>query len=514
MITALSLLSPLVAPTPALAASGYSLSGVAAGDGTTTSATAIKLTVRFTNNGKAVKKATALLQYRKGASWVTEKKVAIRSGKGSVKVKHAVGDRTYRFRVSGKATSASFTVHFVPAVFTLAGSGRGHGVGMSQYGAYQLARGGMSATKILEHYYTGAVVGTAVNNPRTIKVQVLGPPSDSRTTTKLSITTGGFTITNGDTTLATTASKKAIAIGVSGSRVTATVTLANGRVRTLSASRMQFRWSSAATVSVAGAHGTYRYGNLQVTVIGKRPNVVNELRMNTEYLYGIDEMPSSWGSAAGRGIEALKAQAIAARSYVITQALRWNPSAGGVDPSCDCQVFDDSRSQNFTGWRKAGGTGSADWRRAVDQTMPTGAVQVLRPSVTAAGEIAEAPYFASSGSYTAGGTPYSGTVSNTDAWGTAPLSYLSHVDDTDSVRAPGNPYRSWTSNLTQARVAKLFGIGPVRSLQVTERYPGGLVKALTATSAAGATRTISLTSEGWRTSLGLPGAWVSGITGR
>lgn len=45
----------------------------------------------------------------------------------------------------------------------LTGKGRelytGHGVGMSQYGAYGLAQNGWGATQILTHYYTGVVVG-------------------------------------------------------------------------------------------------------------------------------------------------------------------------------------------------------------------------------------------------------------------------------------------------------------------------------------------------------------------
>ena len=58
-------------------------------------------------------------------------------------------------------------------------------------------------------------------------------------------------------------------------------------------------------------------------------------------------------------------------------------------------------------------------------------------------------------------------------------------------------------------------IGRLRSLKVTERYAGGLVKLITATSVTGATSTLTpRTSEGWRIALGLPGAWVSGITGR
>ncbi len=41
------------------------------------------------------------------------------------------------------------------------GRGWGHGVGMSQWGAFGMASGGVDHTAILEHYYTGAVVGSA-----------------------------------------------------------------------------------------------------------------------------------------------------------------------------------------------------------------------------------------------------------------------------------------------------------------------------------------------------------------
>src|SRR5688572_17634039 len=43
---------------------------------------------------------------------------------------------------------------------TITGGGWGHGIGMSQYGAYGRALNGKSASQILEHYYTGADVGS------------------------------------------------------------------------------------------------------------------------------------------------------------------------------------------------------------------------------------------------------------------------------------------------------------------------------------------------------------------
>ena len=55
--------------------------------------------------------------------------------------------------------SACFTISFDGDEVTFSVAGYGHGVGMSQYGANVLAKGGMSYQEILEWYYTGAEVG-------------------------------------------------------------------------------------------------------------------------------------------------------------------------------------------------------------------------------------------------------------------------------------------------------------------------------------------------------------------
>lgn len=56
--------------------------------------------------------------------------------------------------------SPCFTVEADDGALTFHVTGYGHGVGMSQYGANALARQGMSAAEIVEHYYTGVSVGT------------------------------------------------------------------------------------------------------------------------------------------------------------------------------------------------------------------------------------------------------------------------------------------------------------------------------------------------------------------
>jgi stage II sporulation protein D len=56
----------------------------------------------------------------------------------------------------GRLRSTLFTVHRQGAVFVFAGSGRGHGVGMSQWGARVMAERGADYRAILERFYPGA----------------------------------------------------------------------------------------------------------------------------------------------------------------------------------------------------------------------------------------------------------------------------------------------------------------------------------------------------------------------
>ena len=50
--------------------------------------------------------------------------------------------------------------------FTIRGAGFGHGVGMSQYGAYGFALNGSAYRDILAHYYTGTAIGSVDGNQR------------------------------------------------------------------------------------------------------------------------------------------------------------------------------------------------------------------------------------------------------------------------------------------------------------------------------------------------------------
>ena len=66
-----------------------------------------------------------------------------------------------RLRSAFSLRSAAFTVAYDAEenAFVFTTHGYGHGVGMSQYGANILAKQGLSAEEIVQHYFSGAAVG-------------------------------------------------------------------------------------------------------------------------------------------------------------------------------------------------------------------------------------------------------------------------------------------------------------------------------------------------------------------
>ncbi|MDO8152696.1 SpoIID/LytB domain-containing protein [Isoptericola sp. b408] len=410
-------------------------------------------------------------------------------------------------------TEQSEAVSAAPDAFRLEGSGYGHGVGMPQFGAYQMAREGRTATGILKHYYTG--VGTPYRDvPGAIRVQVYGPDpygyegyGDTGVKTWVSIDSGSWRVRDGrgDTLVAG-----------SGATTLAIKATSTGKVKVWTrgaaywAKVVRIYWSGTryyrpagtpAVATVVGAHGAYRHGRLTTTVREGIPNLTNDVRLNTEYLYGIAEMPSSWGASGGE--RALRAQAITARSYALSQRTNKN--------LCRCHVVDDVRDQNFTGWKKenegTNGYYGTIWKTAVDRTSSsTMEGRVLEHD----GKPVAAHYFSSSGGRTA---------NSEDVWSSV-VPYERSVSDPYSLRAPGNSYSSWTRTLTQASASKLFGLPTVVSVEVTARWSSGQMRSITATNLHGTTSTISGKADQMRRWIGrattagnLPAAWITGIRG-
>lgn len=405
----------------------------------------------------------------------------------------------------------------VPSSFRIDGSGFGHGVGLAQYGAFAMAGGGSTAEQILEYYYPGAQLGTA-NNPWTdIAVQVFGSPGDARATT-VSLSKGEWRLrasAGATKDLATGGPSRKVALDVADGEVRARIKDGGTVVRTLVRPTLVLQWTgtrawptgSAGVAAVAGAHGRYRHGALTVTAIKGRVSVVNDVRINDEYLYGIDEMPSLWGSDAMGGATALQAQAVVARNYAII-AKTAHPEGLAA---CDCHLYDDTRSQHFTGWLKESGEAGGVWTAAVDATRQDAADQVWVVR-DADGNIAETPFFSRSGRVAGAGR---GTANNRDVFGTTQQSHLRHVADPYSFAGePDRKHLAWTDRLTQAQAQRIFGLDRVARILVVDRYSSGQVRTLKGVSPTGAAKRRTKTADGWRVALGVKGSWVEDLTPR
>lgn len=334
------------------------------------------------------------------------------------------------------------------------GAGFGHGVGMSQYGAWNMAMQGARHDAILRHYYRGTKLGRTPRSAATVRVLLAEP----RTVTFSGATRAGGTALRAGTRYSARIDGGSVAIAGGGRTV---------RV--------------AAPVRISGR------GPLQVGVLGRyrgalelRPaeddagavQVVNAVGLE-DYVRGVlaDEMPGSWA------IEALKAQAVAARTYAIAT----DKDGPGYDH------YADTRSQMYGGV-------------AAESARTDTAVAATRDRVVTYRGRPVATYFMAS----SGGR----TESAANAFGGDPQPWLVSVAD-PADRFAANPYRSWTRTFTLAEAERLLGDlvqGSLRAIDVTARGDSPRVLRARVVGTGGATATDGATL---RARLDLPDTWAS-----
>src|SRR5215204_1448567 len=193
------------------------------------------------------------------------------------------------------------------ADYVIDGRGFGHGVGMSQYGAYGYAlREGRDFGWILGHYYAGTSVGRVA----TARVRVL--LRDTRAP-KLCGATAVRDAAGRRVLLSDKRIYSFTALRADKLRVTDT-----SRGRTRARLRAPVRVTGGASVCVRGTaingvrNGSYRGAMRLHRDDGRSVLAVDDVGLES-YLQGVvaAEMPSSWAT------EALKAQAVVARSYAL-----------------------------------------------------------------------------------------------------------------------------------------------------------------------------------------------------
>jgi SpoIID/LytB domain protein len=357
-----------------------------------------------------------------------------------------------------------------PEDVPITGHGFGHGRGLSQWGAFGYAtQFGWTHQQILARYYSNA--GTAdIGNPQvTVRLLAL----DNR---PLSVTSGQAFVVDGRQLAAGTAAQ--ISRNADGTWQLTTRSSCTGPV-TGSAVIGQ---PTATTVAAPGNDVTrmltlcapearaYR-GALTVVWDGAL-HTVNRLPME-DYLRGVvpRESPASWGDAAGgAGINALRAQAVAARSFA--QAENRYPYAKTCD-STTCQVY--------------GGAG-LNGVRIEDARTDRAVADTSGDVMTLGGQVARTEFHSSSGGWTAGGT------------------FPAVLDEGDVA----SPYHNWAVTLTRSGIAAAFGVGPLQSITVLSRNglgaDGGRVLSVRVT---GTTRSVVVDGNTFRTALGLRSDWFT-----
>ena len=384
----------------------------------------------------------------------------------------------------------------VPATFAFQGSGYGHGVGMSQIGARAKALAGESATAILQYYYTGTIVET-VTDTQILRINLgnLLTSAKLRSDSKgadLQLFSGELGETETATPLLTFPSKTSLKLNLSDGLIAISTTRGSATKAITTGSSFTLRWSgtryqsgvpTVISLTTNGATKKYRHGQISLKVIrdktlGKRLAIINSVRLQDEYLWGIGEVPSSWPT------QALEAQAIASRTYAYAKSTK-------IRSACDCHLYATLSDQTFAGYSKESEPRFGEiWKAAVNRTAGSIITYEGRP-ITA--------YFSSS----SGGT----TETSEHAWGTA-TPYTVSVPDSASVDVALNPrFASWTREIPQAVVAQAFALPDVISLTVLSNNPAGSVALIQAISSDGSFAV--LRGETFRSLSKLPSAWFS-----
>jgi stage II sporulation protein D len=296
------------------------------------------------------------------------------------------------------------------------GHGFGHGVGMSQYGAYGYARNGKSYRFILAHYYSGTSVGNLAA-PRAVRVLIDVSGNDV-----------GFSGATGACGKRLDPNRAYEAHRAGGS-----VRLRSSSGRLLADCGRRLRAAGNGRVEISGA--PYR-GALEVVPTASDAgslNAVNAVPVD-QYVKGViaNESPSSWPMAA------LRAQAVAARSYALTSQVGGN----GFD------LYNDTRSQVYKGIASE----TLRTNDAADQTKG----EVVRYQ----GEIAQTFFSACSGGH---------TESVQNVFFGPPIPYLVGVPDPYDSYCP---LHSWKLHFSEAEIsARLSGYldGQLKQVVITKR---------------------------------------------
>lgn len=335
--------------------------------------------------------------------------------------------------------------------FVVTGHGFGHGVGLSQWGAYGFAKQGRAYREIATHYFKGTKVGTT-RGSRAVRV-LLGTRD------------GSVAFTRGKRACGTDLKPSRTYVA---SRRGGNVRLQTAGGRKLSGCGAKLVAKGAGPISIDG-EGRFR-GDLVAQVDGGVLYVVNQLGLD-DYIQGVlpNEMPASWP------LDALRAQALAARSYALA-----TEAGGGI-----FDQYDDTRSQVYGGL----GSETPETNRAVRKSR----LQVLRYQ----GDVIPAYFSSSSG----------GRTENVEFGfpGATPQPYLKSVRDPFNDASPDH---DWRERISRGRMESLLSglfSGRLKEIRVLKT---GVTPRIVAARVVGSRGSSKISGPDLRARLGLRSTWA------
>lgn len=392
-----------------------------------------------------------------------------------------------------------------PDIITIEGRGFGHGRGMGQYGALGYAVDlGWTHSEILDRYYSNTTFGEPVADDD-IKVHLT---AHNRTHLRLTAATP-FTVAGID--FAAGQAARLRVVGVDRFAVDRGTDCAGGDWTEIAGSIDGADGQNGhpyieATVTIAeqgddishflrlcsdGDERAYR-GHLRLVEIGGEAFTLNRLPLE-QYLRGVvpRESPSFWGTLGdGAGLEALKAQSVAARSYALAQMANRRAGTFASD-TCDTQTCQVYGGAAINGLPLDHGSGQETTNAAVLAT---------------AGEVRR---------HDDGTIAFTEFASSTGGW-TAPLSEgnaFPAVEDLGDATS-SNPVHEWTRTIARSDIeARWPELGTLQRIDVPKRNGlgdmGGRVRAL---HLVGSNSTVRLDIANWsgdtfRRAFGLLSDW-------
>ena len=277
--------------------------------------------------------------------------------------------------------------------------------------------------------------------------------------------------------------------------------------------------------SRTGEECEYRHGELKIRddPVDVGFHVILAVGLE-DYVRGVAEIPDDWEAP---GVN--EAQAVAARTYAAFNFFQSETGERPADPdddpgisasrkdSCWCHLYDSWLDINYVGWAKESRSRSWPWLAGVEATRD----RVLTyfgdgwERYTKAG-LVQAFFSASSGGFTRSNiygfrTGWNGKAPASDMW-----PYLAPVADPwDLDPATGNPNASWEERVSAESVAGWLGWDDVtEAVLVTRESVSSPAEVMFSGVRGGEPVSVKVAGVGLRTRLGLSSSNITAIDGR